>query len=180
MPLLRAERAATLHRAAKRFQFGTRLGTDGDGKVLTDFGSLHDRAYRAYNMAMDGNGKIVVAGESFNGANHDFALARYNADGSLDTSFDGDGKVLTDFGFSNTGEGVYSVAIDGNGRIVAAGTAGNGANDAFALARYNTDGSLDTTFNGSGKRTTDFGSGDDIAFDVAIQPDGKIVAAGQT
>ena len=54
----------------------------------------------------------------------------------------------------------------------------NGSNDDFALVRYNTDGSLDTTFDGDGKVTTDIGSGHDRAFSVAIQSDGKIVAAG--
>ena len=71
-----------------------------------------------------------------------------------------------------------SVAIQSDGKIVAAGYSDNGSNWDFALVRYNTDGSLDTSFDGDGKVTTAIGSGDDYAYSVAIQSDGKIVAAG--
>src|SRR6266508_2960252 len=95
----------------------------------------------------------------------------FAAAGALDTSFDGDGKVTTDFGGLDEALGV---AIQPDGKIVAAGT--NGGD--FALARYNRDGSLDTSFDGDGKVTTDFGAPFDLALGVAIQPDGRIVAAG--
>ena len=73
----------------------------------------------------------------------------------------------------------YSVAIQSDGKIVAAGNSyGDGSNADFALVRYNTDGSLDTNFGIDGKVTTAIGSGDDYAKSVAIQSDGKIVAAG--
>ena len=101
---------------------------------------------------------------------------RYNTDGSLDTSFDSDGKVTTAIGSGN--DYACSVAIQSDGKIVVAGYSDNGSNDDFALVRYNTDGSLDTTFDSDGKVTTAIGSGDDQAFSVAIQSDGKIVAAG--
>ena len=65
-----------------------------------------------------------------------------------------------------------------DGKIVAAGHAIIGSTADFALVRYNLDGSLDTTFDTDGKVTTAFGSGNDTAFAVALQPDGKIVAAG--
>jgi len=105
-----------------------------------------------------------------------FALARYNADGSLDTSFDGDGKLTTDFG----GGVAYGVALQPDGKIVAVGyVAGFGGEGDFALARYNADGSLDTSFSGDGTQTTDVG-GDERASDVAIQRDGKIVAVGSS
>ena len=71
-----------------------------------------------------------------------------------------------------------SVAIQSDGKIVVAGYSDNGSNDDFALVRYNTDGSLDTTFDSDGKVTTAIGSGDEHACSVAIQSDGKIVAAG--
>jgi uncharacterized delta-60 repeat protein len=121
-------------------------------------------------VAIQPNHKIVAAG--FTGAGDDFALARYNLDGSLDTSFDGDGKVTTDFGGL---DGALGVAIQPDRKIVAAGFTG----DDFSLARYNLDGSLDTSFGGDGKVTTDFG-GFDQAFEVAIQPNGSVVAAGFT
>jgi uncharacterized delta-60 repeat protein len=145
---------------------------DGDGKVITDFLASTDVAN---GVALQGDGKIVAAGLAIVSGNVDFALARYNTDGSLDTTFDGDGKVTTDFagGFDEA----RGVAIQGDGKLVAAGSANLPGTD-FALARYNTDGSLDTTFDGDGKVTTDFAGGNDQAFDVAIQADGKIVAAG--
>jgi uncharacterized delta-60 repeat protein len=138
---------------------------DGDGKVLTDFGGFDF----ALGVAIQTDGKIVAAGFAGAGANpSNFALARYNADGSLDPSFDGDGRVMTAFG----------VAIQADGKIVAAGRSYAGARPFdFALARYNPDGSLDPSFDGDGRVLTGFG-GDESAFDVAIQADGKIVAAG--
>ncbi len=103
----------------------------------------------------------------------EFALVRYNIDGSLDTSFDDDGKVITSFG--NSGARANAVAIQSNGKIVAAGLKGD--NFKFALVRYNTNGSLDTTFNGTGIVITSMGNRS-AAYAVAIQSDGKIVAAG--
>ena len=116
------------------------------------------------------NGKIVVVGtatDASTGANPKFALARYNPNGSLDTSFSGDGKQTTDFGA--TRDGATGVALQGDGKIVAVGAAGSAATSSdFALARYNPNGSLDTSFSGDGKQTTDFG-GVDEANGVAIQ-----------
>jgi uncharacterized delta-60 repeat protein len=139
----------------------------GDGKLLTDFGDKDT----AFSVAVQADGKVIAAGDSFAGPNSiDFALARYNPDGSLDPTFSGDGKVLTDFGGSSS---AGDVTIQADGKIVAAGSAG----DSFALARYNTDGSLDPTFSGDGKVLTHIGGGG-FASGVAIQADQKIVAAG--
>jgi uncharacterized delta-60 repeat protein len=147
---------------------------DGDGKVLTNFGGFDT----ARSVAIQSDGKIVVAGESYDGSNRNFALARYNSDGSLDTTFDDDGKVTTDFG-ENLYDRAYSAAIQTDGKIVVAGSSADSINEVFALARYNTNGSLDTTFDGDGKVTTDFGI-DETLISVAIQTDGKIVVAGST
>jgi uncharacterized delta-60 repeat protein len=146
---------------------------DGDGKVITDFAADWDEAF---GLALQGDGKIVAAGRSYVSGITDFALARYNTDGSLDSTFDGDGKVTTDFagGFDEA----LGVAIQGDGKIVAAGFATVSGTLDFALARYNTDGSLDTVFSGDGTVTTDFAGSEDRATAVAIQVDGKIVAAG--
>ena len=141
---------------------------DGDGTVLTDFGALDV----ANGVAIQADGKIVAAGGSVSGS---FALARYNPDGSLDPTFDGDGRVLTDFGLDF--DVASGIAIQADGKIVAAGTSGEFDAANFALARYNPDGSLDPTFDGDGRVLTDFGARDE-GFDVAIQADGKIVAAG--
>ncbi len=149
-----------------------RLG--GPGKVTTGIGS---GAAEASSVAVQSDGKIVAAGYSNNGSNNDFALARYNADGSLDTSFSSDGKVSTAIG--SYGDEAQAIAIQPDGKIVAAGYSNNGSNDDFALARYNVNGTLDTSFSSDGKVTTDIGSGEeDIAYAVAVQSDGKIVAAG--
>jgi uncharacterized delta-60 repeat protein len=147
-------------------------GFPGNGKITTDVGS--SSGYGSA-IAIQSDGKIVVAGESYNGSDDDFALARYNSDGTLDTSFDTDGMVTTDFGSYDAG---CAVAIQTDGKIVVAGTSNNGSDDDFALARYNTDGSLDTSFDTDGKVTTDFNSDNDYGYAVAIQTDGKIVVAG--
>ncbi len=100
----------------------------------------------------------------------DFATARYNPNGSLDTSFSGDGMQTTDFGGDDLAN---DVAIQANGKIVAAGIATGGAtgND-FALTRYNANGSLDTSFAGGGRKRTNFG-GSDSANGVALQGDAR-------
>lgn len=137
---------------------------DLDGKVtLASFGD------GGQSVALQADGKILVAGTSYGGGN-DFALARFNANGSLDTSFDSDGTVSTDLGTYDNG---YSVAVQADGKILVAGASG----DNFALVRYNANGSLDVGFDGDGKLTTDFGASE-RGNSVAVQADGKIVVAG--
>ena len=138
---------------------------DGDGKVTTPIGSGDDRAYA---LALQSDGKLVVAGTSSNGSNDDFALVRYNADGSLDTTFDGDGKVTTPIGPGD--DRAYGLAIE-QGKLVAAGASWNGSDDDFAVARYNADGSPDTTFDGDGNIATPVGPGADAAHAVTILND---------
>ena len=149
------------------------------GKVLTPIGSGNDYSFGA---AIQSDGKIVLAGESYNGANRDFALARYNPDGSLDASFGSGGKVVTPIGSRDESAG--DIAIQPDGKIVVAGYSINADSFAdFALVRYNANGSLDNSFGTGGKVTTSFGSvGSDvvIAHAIAIQADGKIVAAGRS
>ena len=147
---------------------------DTDGIVTTPIGSGNNGAYA---IAIQTDGKIVVAGYAGNGTPYRiFALARYKTDGSLDTTFNTNGKVITPIGSGNNG--AYAIAIQTDGKIVVAGYALKGTNFDFALARYNTDGSLDRTFDTDGKVTTPIGSDDDFAHAIAIQTDGKIVVAG--
>ncbi len=146
---------------------------DGDGTVTTDIGGSNDAAI---SVAIQSDGKIVVAGDSLNGSYYEFAMTRYNSDGGLDAMFDGDGKITTDIGSSN--DGAHSVAIQSDAKIVVAGFSYNENNQDFALARYNSNGSLDTTFDGDGKVTTDIGNSYDYARSIGIQSDGKIVVAG--
>jgi uncharacterized delta-60 repeat protein len=144
------------------------------GYDLVDFGFNTDIAY---GVAIQSDGKIIVAGSASNASNEDFVLLRYNTDGTLDLSFDTDGIVLTTFGTSY--EMAYDVVIQPDGKIIAVGSAYPDTTFYFAAARYNTNGSLDASFDGDGKFTTLLGI-DDEANSVAIQGDGKIILAGRT
>ena len=121
--------------------------------------------------------RSVAAGNS-TVTNDDIVLARYNPDGSLDITFDTDGIVTRAIGSSD--DGASGIAVQSDGKIVIAGYSNNGTNDDIALARYNTDGSLDSTFDTDGLLTTSIGSKDARARDMAIQSDGKIVVAGHS
>ena len=148
---------------------------DTDGVVTTAIGT---NTAEALAVVMDSNGKIVVAGYAYNGSNLDFAVARYNSDGTLDTSFSADGVVTTPIG---TVMGVAtSIAIDNAGKIVVAGYTQDGASFSLAVARYNIDGTLDTSFGTGGKLTTSVGVGLTYAFGVVIDSNGKIVVAGSS
>jgi len=98
--------------------------------------------------------------------------------GALDSSFGTSGKTATAIGTSD--DEAYALKIQADGKLVAAGYSYDGSQYEFALARYNTDGSLDTTFNTTGIVTTAIGTSDDAAYALAIQADGKLVAAGYT
>ena len=144
------------------------------GKLTTSIGSGNDLGY---SVALQGDGKIVVGGASNNnGSPYDFALVRYNANGTLDTGFGSGGKVTTDIGGS--ADWGYSVAVQGDGKMVLAGVSLNGSNYDFALVRYNANGALDTSFGSGGKATTDFGGSQEFGYGVAVQGDGKILVAG--
>jgi uncharacterized delta-60 repeat protein len=145
----------------------------GDGKQRTRFAGLSNGAT---GVAIQGNGRIVVVGDSVSPGFGRWAIARYNPNGSLDTSFSGDGRQTTFFG--PNGGRAMAVALQANGRIVVAGNGGPASGD-FALARYRPNGSLDPTFSGDGMQTTDFAGGADDAEAVALQANGKIVAVGQ-
>jgi uncharacterized delta-60 repeat protein len=141
---------------------------DGDGKLI-------DHLILGYSQftctAVQKDGKALAAGYTWNGRDFDFALVRYNLDGTLDNSFSFDGKLRTDFGA--TDDKVNAMVIQCNGKILLAGAAGNN----FALARYNCDGSPDNSFDNDGKLMNHFGA-DDIARSIAVQKNGKIIAGG--
>ncbi|MBP7477046.1 MAG: T9SS type A sorting domain-containing protein [Chitinophagales bacterium] len=105
-----------------------------------------------------------------------FSIQSFAQDGTLDPTFGVGGKVTTDLGL----EGVMAIAIQSDGKIVAAGTYKNGVNLDFGIARYKTNGTLDSSFSGDGIQFTDFNSSDDEAFNLAILPDGKIIVVGYT
>jgi uncharacterized delta-60 repeat protein len=139
-----------------------------DGKLTTDIGTA---TAEAFDLAVQSDGKLVVVG----GAAGDVALARYHADGALDTTFSGDGLQTTDL--SPALGGARGVAIQPDGNIVVVGVSNTDGDSDFAIVRYKPDGALDTTFSGDGLQTTDFG-GTDSASDVVLQPGGAIVAMG--
>jgi uncharacterized delta-60 repeat protein len=149
----------------------TSFGTNG--MTIVDFG--HEDPLSASVLQPDG--KVVLAGSStvpYDPDTRDWALARVNPDGTIDSSFGAGGKVLTHIGFDDQ---LNEVVLQPDGKIVAAGFAVvNGRN--MALARYNPDGTLDTSFGSGGTVVTDIGGEDQIIRKVALQPDGKIVAGG--
>lgn len=147
----------------------------GDGIVFTD---LTPKADVPFGLAIQGDGRIVVAGGAAQGgADPKFAVVRYERDGSLDLSLKGDGTLITNF--TPHDDGAYSVAIDPDGRIVAAGLAGNGGPaPRFATVRYLADGRRDTTFGGDGKVSTDITPYFDSVWGVAVQSDGSVVCSG--
>jgi uncharacterized delta-60 repeat protein len=130
------------------------------------------------SLLLQADGKIVAVGTIFTPG--DFALVRYNSDGSLDPGFGSGGRVTTDF--SGRDDEAYASALQSDGKIIAAGRTTTTVGESmgfFALARYNTDGSLDPTFGMDGVVTTSFLPNDlSLAETLVIQPDGKIVAGG--
>ncbi len=144
-----------------------------DGKLLLGIGTQNDHAY---DTILQPDGKIVVAGYSRNGSNDDFSLARLNSNGSLDTSFDGDGKLLLPVG--TVWDYATSALVQPDGKIVVVGSSLGTSNFDFSLARLNSNGSLDTSFDSDGKLLLPVGTDHDEAWSALLQPDGKIVVAG--
>ena len=146
------------------------------GKAIVEFSGGFDEA-RA--IALQPDGKIVLAGEAdLNRADSPFAITRFNSDGSLDFDFGSGGKVRTNF-FGNRNQ-ANGIAIQSDGKIVVAGSAGRGPErlEVLAIARYNSNGSLDATFGTGGMLTNDFLGRGGEARDIELQRDGKIVVAG--
>ncbi len=145
---------------------------NGNGMVVTPIGSAF-----ASSVAIQSDGKIVAAGTNVNQSFSSFAAARYNTNGSLDTSFNGNGTVITSVGFA-ADDAASSVAIQADGKIVTAGRSATNPQTLFAVVRYNANGTLDSSFNGTGKVTTSINGGVDSGNSVAIQSDGRLVVAG--
>ena len=145
-------------------------GFDSDGIATVTFSA---GASIAFSMALQTDGKILLAGEvAIGGLERQYAIARLDTEGNLDATFDGDGRVTTDVG---TGWDIaYAIAVQADGKIVAAGSTGSD----ISVVRYNPDGSLDTGFGTNGATVTGPGALDDYVYALAIQPDGKIVVAG--
>jgi uncharacterized delta-60 repeat protein len=143
------------------------ISFDNDGKVTMDIGSPD----AGFAVGIKLNGDIVVGGVS----DSNFAVARYHKPGNLDNFFSSDGKVTSDF--SGYYDEIRGVALSIDDKITVAGSNGNGTSTTFALARYNTFGTLDNSFSGDGKLTTTIGTSSGAAA-VLLQPNGRIVASG--
>jgi uncharacterized delta-60 repeat protein len=157
------------------------FGTAGVVNVVLNNGALDT----AMDVAVQADGKILVVGTASTLAvgSDDFALVRYNSDGTVDTTFGSAGRVLTDF-FASTDQ-ARRVRIQADGKIIVIGSATrvippSTATVDFAIARYNADGSPDTTFSSDGKTVDSPGSSYSVAKGAIIQNDGKIVVAGST
>jgi uncharacterized delta-60 repeat protein len=149
-----------------------------DGSPDVQFGRGGRRYYGHSSgeaLAIQTDGRLLTAGSGSNDVGSDFSLVRFRADGSPDRSFGVDGLVLTDFGGTDV---AMDVKIQSDGRILVAGSTDAGGESVFALARYLPDGRLDPSFGDGGTVTTDVGYCCAGAVGLVIQPDGRLVAAG--
>ncbi|WP_395044790.1 T9SS type A sorting domain-containing protein [Flavobacterium sp.] len=145
---------------------------DTDGMVFTQLPTSNEDFVKAVKIQPDE--KILVAIQSRINFNWDFVLARYNTNGSLDTTFDTDGIVRNQ---STEQDAIYDITLQNDGKIVAVGYKSNTNNDVY-VGRYNANGSIDTSFATNGFFTYDFASNHNYAFAVALSSDNKIIIGG--
>lgn len=146
----------------------------GNGGVVTaPLGPANDIASA---VVIQPDGKVVVAGGTFNGVDYDIALVRCEADGTLDTSFGTGGAARNGIG----SEGATSLLLQPDGKLVAVGNLTLGAEVEWILARFLPDGTPDATFGLGGLVTTEIRLSPDFADAAVLQPDGNVVVAGQS
>jgi uncharacterized delta-60 repeat protein len=142
--------------------------------VVTNFGN----SCNINSIALQTDNKVVAVGNYNDGSAGDFAIARYLKNGALDSTFNGNGEVTSNFGNSDN---AISVAIDTLGRIVVGGYYTDPSyNSHFEIARYTTNGLPDPSFNGSGVTGTNFGNNQEYLAAIALQANGEIIAGGYT
>ncbi len=146
-----------------------------NGVITTDFGIYNDEAKA---IAVQKDGKIIVAGFTDNGANTDLAVARYNPDGTLDTDFNYTGKISLAIG--NDDDSVNALTVQDDGKILLVGTSSREDEKDLILVRLHKDGLLDRDFDDDGFITLDLSTGDDVAYDLILQTDGKVLVAGSS
>jgi uncharacterized delta-60 repeat protein len=152
-----------------------------DGTLDQGFGSggkivATGNGSAANAVVIQPDGRIVIAGSATDAQNNsDVLVARFLANGTLDTSLATTGRVTTVVG--TNGSSAFGLALQSDGKIVVGTSCSLSGND-LAVLRYNSDGSLDSTWNGTGKMFTAVGSSGDTYTDLAIQADGKVVASG--
>ncbi len=160
-----------------------RYNTDGtldnsfgkNGMVTTDFIGGRDFAH---SMVLQPDGKILLNGFHDGNGSYEFATLRYNVDGTLDSTFNGDGKLITSLGIGN--DSGSAIALQPDGKILLAGYSYNGDGRDFALVRINSEGILDLSFGNFGKVFTDFGGEETVGKEIVVQSDGNILVAGYT
>ena len=153
----------------------TSFGTSGVASV-----SIAPNGDTTSDVAVQSDGKILVAGTGYYGTgNYDFVLSRFNADGTLDTDFSGDGKVNTDLDVNSYDE-LAGITVQSNGKILATGFTSISGVAYISVVRYNSDGSLDSSFDGDGKVfiSAQNPQVEDGGVDIFVQSDGKIVIVG--
>ena len=143
------------------------FGTNGMVRPAFSSGSFDN----AYSLVIQPDQKFIVAGAS----GRDFAFMRFHPDGSIDSTFSDDGKFKVNFGYEDM---AYTIALQQDGKFVAAGFSGNFPNFDFALTRCNANGTIDSTFGTYGLAHLDFGATYDRVYSLIIQADGKYVVAG--
>ena len=163
---------------------------NSNGTLDTSFNSIgyvtHNNAAggndAGRSIAIDSYGRILVDGYSDNGSNYDMAIWRYNSNGTLDTSFNGTGYAThNNAAGGNGGDSGSSITIDSYGRILVAGNSSNGSNYDMAIWRYNSNGTLDTSFNSAGyiiHNSAAGGNGDDQGHSITIDSYSRILVAG--
>lgn len=144
-----------------------------EGKVVTSFGQYGGQAY---TVALQHDGKILAAGSAFNGFDFDLAIARYNPDGTLDTSFADDGKLRTSIG--EGGEEINSIVVQDDGYIVVSGYMVVDGRRDFLMVRFTSDGNFDNSFGEDGIVHTEFGNLDDEITAMALDSEARIVVCG--
>ena len=146
------------------------------GIVTTDFGG----GEVAFAIGVGPDGKITAAGGTNTADPGNFAVARYDPNGSPDTSFGSGGQVTTDVGYGSTDTGFGVVVLPDGRAVVAGSTSSTPSTSSFGVVRYTAAGAVDTTFGNGGRTTASFGNPINNAFDIAAQADGKLVVAGGT
>ena len=143
---------------------------DTDGKIEVGYGSNYEFCH---TIAIQQDEKLLLAGSS----NGSFSITRLNTNGTYDSSFSSDGKLIFSFG-AGIGSKINKLLLQPDGKIIAIGQAYNGVDYDFGMARFNTDGSIDVTFGTAGKTLVNIGPANDFGQDAALQSDGRILVCG--
>ncbi|MEZ4749784.1 MAG: delta-60 repeat domain-containing protein [Bdellovibrionota bacterium] len=150
----------------------------GNGKMTQSVGSGDDSIFAI--VALNDGSFFVAGSTTVSTGNTDFVLARFFSDGTLDTNFGSSGFATRDFGLASAADVARALLTDGNGRLVVVGQSDDGTQKDFAVARYETTGTPDTTFDSDGFATYAISTGDDTARGIVVDEVGRLIVVGQT